>query len=389
MRLCSVGPQRRLSEARPWPKSMPSDASRRAVRRLPQRSVAPLGALMRPRPVPGHAPINGCSKGERPRPRSGFHVDRCGLYVQVMDRASSISLLDVEPDLAGALSDEQRAEAQRFLLPVAAVAKRGDVAGLLERTGAFAAIVLEGMLIQALQIGEDPTLRLIGPGSFVPPADTAPSMPVLGARLTVPVPTRLVLLGQELLGAARRWPWIVSRLHARMLEHSEELATQLAICQLPRVEDRLMALMWLLAESWGRVTRAGIRVPVSLSHEVLGGLVGARRSTVTLALRKLAERGSLVRQADGWLILEPPAAPLGTEPKAPELLLTPPERSAWARQDPVEPDPEELRTLIQQIAHTSKELARDQKHRARQQAKEARAMREQARRFLTDAGVGS
>ena len=188
-----------------------------------------------------------------------------------MSRTSSVSLLDIEPDLADVLGDEQRIEAQRLWLPVAAVDKDEDVTRLLEESGAFGAIVLDGILVQALQIGDDPALRLIGPGSFVPMVDSPRSMPVVGARLFVPVPTRLVLLGDEVLIAARRWPWLVSSLHARMLEHSERLATQLAICQLPRVEDRLMALMWLLAESWGRVTPAGIRLPLSLSHEVLGG----------------------------------------------------------------------------------------------------------------------
>jgi CRP/FNR family cyclic AMP-dependent transcriptional regulator len=178
-----------------------------------------------------------------------------------MNGLSSISLLELEPDLAGVLSDEQRGEAERFLLPVAALDKGSDIGGVFEESGAFGAIVLEGMLIQALQIGENPTLGLIGPGSFVPPTNTSRSMPVVGARLFVPVPTRLVLLGEQVRIAARQWPWIVSRLHARMLEHSEGLATQLAICQLPRVEDRLMALMWLLAEVWGRVTpSANIRL---------------------------------------------------------------------------------------------------------------------------------
>ncbi|HYB26384.1 MAG TPA: hypothetical protein VEF89_07215 [Solirubrobacteraceae bacterium] len=306
-----------------------------------------------------------------------------------MSRSLSVSLLDIQPDLADVLSEEQRIEARRFLLPVEDVDKGADVARLLEESGAFGAIVLDGMLIEALQIGEAPTLRLIGPGSFVPPADAAPSMPVLGARLFVPVPTRLVLLGDELLIAARRWPWIVSGLHGRMLEHSEDLATQLAICQLPRVEDRLMALMWQLAQFWGRVTPAGIRVPVSLSHEVLGGLVGARRSTVTLAVRTLAERGSLVRQEDGWLILEPPAAPLSTEPKAPQLLLTAPRGSAWASRDPEELGPEELVMLIQHVAQTRIELAQDQIRRAREQAEEARAMRERAQRSRKDLRHGS
>ena len=52
--------------------------------------------------------------------------------------------------------------------------------------------------------------------------------------------------------------------------------------------------MWLLAESWGRVTQAGIRLPLGLTHDVLGALVGARRPTVTLALRELTERGAIL-----------------------------------------------------------------------------------------------
>jgi CRP/FNR family transcriptional regulator, cyclic AMP receptor protein len=114
--------------------------------------------------------------------------------------------------------------------------------------------VAKSWRVQDLQISEDPILRLIAPGAFVPPPDPPRSMPVVGVRLFVPVPTRLVLLGDQLLIAARRWPWIVTSLHARMLEHSERVATQPAIRQLPRVEDRIMALMWLLADSWGRVS---------------------------------------------------------------------------------------------------------------------------------------
>ena len=307
-------------------------------------------------------------------------------YVQMVGKSASVSLLEVEPDLAQVLNDEQRAEAQRFSLPVTAVNDGGDVAGLLKQSGVFGAIVLEGTLIQALQIGDDPTLRLIGPGSFVPSTLARSAMPVTEARLFVPVPTRLVALGERMLIAAHRWPWLVSNLHARMLEHSEHLATQLAICQLPRVEDRIMAMMWLLAESWGRVTPDGIRLRLSLSHEVLGGLVGARRPTVTLALRKLAERGSLFRHDHEWLIAERPVAPVSTEPKAPQLLLTAPGSSDWVARDTVEQGPQELGMLIQQLAHARKEVAQDQQRRAREQAERARAMRERIGRLPTDQG---
>jgi len=110
---------------------------------------------------------------------------------------------------------------------------------------------------------------------------------------------------------------------------------------------------------------------------------------VTLALGKLAERGSLMRHEDEWLITEPPVAPVSTEPKAPQLLLTAPRGAVWAARDPVEQGPEELRMLIRQLAQTHKEFAQDQKRRARKQAEEARAMRERARRSLPDAGHSS
>ena len=52
----------------------------------------------------------------------------------------------------------------------------------------------------------------------------------------------------------------------------------------------------------GKVTPAGIRLQLSLTHEMLGRLIGARRPTVTLALKELAEQNSVIRQDSGWLI---------------------------------------------------------------------------------------
>ena len=100
----------------------------------------------------------------------------------------------------------------------------------------------------------------------------------------------------------------------------QRLTGQLVICQLPRVDQRVLAILWLLAESWGHVTPGGVRLPLALTHETLGALIGARRPTVTLALRKLSEKGSIVRQDSGWLLLEPPPEPEGTPKElAPEL----------------------------------------------------------------------
>jgi DNA-binding transcriptional ArsR family regulator len=54
------------------------------------------------------------------------------------------------------------------------------------------------------------------------------------------------------------------------------------------------------------VTPAGVVITVHLTHAMLGRLVGARRPTVSLALKALADEGLIVRREDGsWLLCQP------------------------------------------------------------------------------------
>ena len=61
------------------------------------------------------------------------------------------------------------------------------------------------------------------------------------------------------------------------------------------------------------MTSDGVAIPLTLSHRMLGQLVGARRPTVSTAIGELAERGELVRRADGtWLLKgDPVGLPAG------------------------------------------------------------------------------
>jgi hypothetical protein len=45
-------------------------------------------------------------------------------------------------------------------------------------------------------------------------------------------------------------------------------------------------------------------VRLRLTHELIGQLVGAKRPTVSLALRELDERGTVYRRSDGSWLLE-------------------------------------------------------------------------------------
>jgi hypothetical protein len=127
------------------------------------------------------------------------------------------------------------------------------------------------------------------------------------------------------------------------------------ICQLPRVAERLLAMMWLLAESWGRVTPAGVTLPLMLTHEALGALIGARRPTVSLALAELVQRGAVVRQDGGWLLLEgfPESAPPTAPAEAPMLLE--PGSSAWSP-PPSPPPPDPLESLGTELFETVRRL---------------------------------
>jgi hypothetical protein len=189
--------------------------------------------------------------------------------------------------------------------------------------------------------------------------------------------TRLALLGPEVVFAIRRWPGLSSALQLRAAQQTDRLAVQLVICQLPRVDQRLLALFWLLAESWGRVTPAGTTLPLKLTHEALGALIGARRPTVTLALRELTERGAIVRQTEGWLLLEaPPEASGRAETMRPPALVDDDGPSWVPMPDPGAAEAEEAAARSDSYEALKETVAMLREQHARNRARFAQRLRE-------------
>ena len=123
-----------------------------------------------------------------------------------------------------------------------------------------------------------------------------------GVAWHVHEPTRVALLDARVALATARWPVLAGTLSRRHVRRARSLAFQLAIAQLPRVDDRLLVLLWALAERWGRVSPQGVRLPLALPHRTLATLVGARRPSVTTALSGLARDGLVERTEEGWLL---------------------------------------------------------------------------------------
>jgi hypothetical protein len=218
------------------------------------------------------------------------------------------ALLDLDPELGALLAEERLDAARRDLvvhvhsLPVAEwPADRLGTIGP-EHVGL---LVVDGALCREVLIADTVSAELLGAGDVIRPWRLRPESALvpLRVRWRALAPTRIAVLDRRVGALLGRYPEVNAVLLDRFSERSGRLATSQAISQLTRVDRRLLALLWHMAERWGRVGPEGIVLPMTLSHQLLGELVGARRPTVSAALAELAERGEVVRQEDGtWLL---------------------------------------------------------------------------------------
>jgi CRP/FNR family transcriptional regulator, cyclic AMP receptor protein len=232
------------------------------------------------------------------------------------------SLFDIDPELADRLDASQRAEARaRAIVAVAELAagpwSPESLAGASARP--FALMVVDGLLVRELLLAGSTATELLGPCDIV--ATCPPEDAMLPAELqwSVPQTARVAVLDDRLLQILRAWPAVGRMLLDRAARREARLSAHRAIAQLPRVDQRLLAFFAHLAERWGRVAPAGVVVPLHLTHETLGRLIGARRPTVSLALKDLTGDHLLERRDDGsWLLRYEAFERLGAESAVPE-----------------------------------------------------------------------
>jgi CRP/FNR family cyclic AMP-dependent transcriptional regulator len=223
-------------------------------------------------------------------------------------------LLDLDGDLADVLGDDLAARARDRIGVATVRLEKGSWSPQSLTSagqGAFALLVCGGLIVRELDLAGTVTTDLLGPGDIV--AFGMAGEPLLSTRerWQVSGSAKVAILDDRLLPALHAWPALASRLIARAARQAARAAEQRAISQLPRVELRIRALLWHLAERWGRMGASGVIVPIELTHTALGHLVGARRSTVTLALGELNRLGTVARRDDGAWILRADSNPSG------------------------------------------------------------------------------
>ena len=285
--------------------------------------------------------------------------------------SASVLLLDAEPDLGRFLDPEDLSAARRLAVPLLTLADNGveNLGPQLEQAEAFGAIVVDGIVLRQLVVGDQLGMRLLGPGDLIQVGGDPPSTLVGQSSWRAVPETRLAVLGREFLFAARRWPGLFAGLQLRGAQQADRLATQLVVCQLPRVEERVLALMWLLAESWGRVTPTGTTLPLSLTHDALGALVGARRPTVSLALRELTDRGAILGQDQGWLLVQPPPRHVDQVETVRAPVVNEIQPSMWAVSGPVAADARDDEKLASFYASVVDTVTQLRKQHERNQAR--------------------
>lgn len=220
-------------------------------------------------------------------------------------------VLDLDPDLGASLTAQEREHARRVCVANVVHVATGDWPLTREglggdRAGVFASIVIDGILCREVSMGPHRTLELLCAGDvLLPPAEDPDADPVR----TPVVHTALhgltvMVLGAPFLRAAARWPSLGQAVHDRLAVQHLRLIRQSFALHLPRAEHRLLLFLWTLAQRCGRVRRDGLLLPVQFTHEALSHLIGARRSTVSLALAALRAGGQISVSEEGFLLTE-------------------------------------------------------------------------------------
>lgn len=225
-----------------------------------------------------------------------------------------IRVFDHEPDLLAGLDPGTAQQLQRRLT----VRSIGVEPGRWEPgfaaqdcAGHMGLMVVAGFLVRSVLFDGRECAELVGPGDLVRPweqDDPILAAPVESAWRALQ-PVTIAVLDARFAAQVARWPSISTHLVGRATLRCRALAQQALIAHVRHADTRILLALWQLADRWGRMTADGVRVPLPLTHQVLGAMTCLQRPTVSAAVRRLREAGAIARDDDGtWLLHgDPPA----------------------------------------------------------------------------------
>ena len=177
----------------------------------------------------------------------------------------SVQLLEADPDLARGLDPRRVREVSQRLFARSIDVPRGPwspARALAGGTNPIGLLVLDGLLVREAIVGDHPCAELLGPGDLLRAWEDRDAEVLLPRTVewSALSQVRLAVIDQALAVRAAQWPEIFASLVERAARRAERLVVMQAIAHLTRVDDRLLALLWCLAERWGRVAPGGVVV---------------------------------------------------------------------------------------------------------------------------------
>lgn len=219
----------------------------------------------------------------------------------------SLALLRVDPDVGRDLSDDELRYAEMRLWVPRLDVGRGDW-NPPEGTavGGLGLLLTGGILKRTLAVAGIPCTEILSAGDIVRPVATIDDTERSRGRpqWSAIAPLELAVLDDTFVHGCLRWPSILSSIVGRGIERGHwRTSIRSAIAQTRRIDERVLLLFWHFSQRWGTVRSDGIHIELDLTHETIGQIVGATRSSVTIAIGRLERRGALSRPADGiWAL---------------------------------------------------------------------------------------
>jgi CRP/FNR family cyclic AMP-dependent transcriptional regulator len=219
---------------------------------------------------------------------------------------STVALLRVDTRLREAVPADELPFAERVLVVPCRKIRDGQLSAealVGDSVHPFAALLLRGLITHEVTLAGRCSANLLGPGDLFRPWRSADTPLPCEERWRATGDVAIAVLDERFAATARRWPGLSAVVHERLAEQLERAAVRGGIAGLPRVEQRVLALFWQLADRWGVVRPDGVVIELSLTHALIGHLVGAQRPTVSLALHALDEAGLVRREGTGaWTL---------------------------------------------------------------------------------------
>jgi CRP/FNR family transcriptional regulator, cyclic AMP receptor protein len=215
------------------------------------------------------------------------------LYAYLLDADRELA---EEFDVRGRLAVRQLATARVLHVGVGDCDLSGWFAAASHGPGL---LVLDGLVAFETRTGDRVAAELLGAGDLL----QAPALPTdelleRSCEWRALWPTRFAVLDEDFVDRVRPFPQVVRALVSRACRRNAELDVLRAITSQPRLEVRLVLLLWHLAARWGKAEPASMRLCLPLTHRLLGQMVAAERPSISHALKRLAHAGLISGSTD-------------------------------------------------------------------------------------------